>query len=190
MPGYDLYLAAPFFNPVQVATMEELETLCQSKGVSFFSPRLHAPQMGPEATPEQQAKTFAGDVEGINKSCGVLAHLDWMLPRGETVLRRVSRATGVEESELHIPDNGTVWEMGYARGIKKLVVGWTLFKDRRINLMITCGCDLFLRGIPQVATFLDIWHSNTRNGVPQISEIVRATTASLPESSCWKGRSL
>ena len=58
---YDFYVAGPFFDPEQTASMERLEKILEDHGKVLFKPRFvsQIEEVGPEGC-------FADDIHGIN----------------------------------------------------------------------------------------------------------------------------
>lgn len=160
------YLAAPFFNPAQVALVERIEQLFEHNCVELFSPRKHpANTSGKPIDADTAEDIFNGNIEGIQKARGVLAVLDYLLPEPQQ-LRLVAPAT-IDDSEhagsvevfrpasgpLALPDSGTVWEMGHAYAMMD-IVGFTTNPHARLNLMLTQSCSGVLCGFGRLATWV------------------------------------
>ena len=66
---YDFYVAGPFFNPEQTASMERLEKVLEDHGRTLFKPRFASQieEVGPEGC-------FNDDIQGINASQVGYAH--------------------------------------------------------------------------------------------------------------------
>lgn len=67
---YDFYVAGPFFDPEQTASMERLEKILEDHGKVLFKPRFvsQIEEVGPEGC-------FADDIHGINAAKAVVANL-------------------------------------------------------------------------------------------------------------------
>ncbi len=63
---YDFYVAGPFFDPEQTASMERLEKILEDHGKVLFKPRFvsQIEEAGPEGC-------FADDIRGINAAKAV-----------------------------------------------------------------------------------------------------------------------
>lgn len=132
------YLAGPFFNPEQIQTLETVEKFAKEANIAVFSPRLEC-MCPPGAPMEERVKAFEMNCRGIRSCDFVLARIDDF-------------------------DPGTVWEVGYAHGIKNYfpfqdrngikVYCFTTVPDRGLNLMLAQSSDGFLQGLPSVEKFL------------------------------------
>lgn len=91
---YDFYVAGPFFDPEQTASMERLEKILEDHGKVLFKPRFvsQIEEVGPEGC-------FADDIHGINAAKAVVANL-------------------MDE------DPGTMFEIGYAHALGIPVYGY------------------------------------------------------------------
>jgi len=169
------YIAAPFFNPSQLALVQQLEAVFESQGVSCFSPRLqHGNRQIKIETDEQAREIFESNAEAIKRSTGLLAVVDWLLPEQDQVM--IMRGTTFHESKeiglghkrkikdigmpvagpLMIPDSGTVWELGLAYGAN---VDSVLFTTRppgeRMNIMLSQSAIGVAYGLDQFAQYLE-----------------------------------
>lgn len=113
---YDIYLASPFFNDVQVAKMEKYYDQLTSLGFNVFKPMsvddLVSMPINEENLRKEELREeiFQLDRGAIDKSKAVFAICD--------------------ES-----DTGTLWEVGYACGKDIPVVAFC--SEQNLNLMIT-----------------------------------------------------
>ena len=85
------YFASPFFNPEQVEREEALKKILRDKGIQVFSPKEEF-HLAPDATKEEQEKTFKGNLKGMYDADFVFAITDGK-------------------------DMGTIWEAGFAYGL-------------------------------------------------------------------------
>ena len=112
---YDFYLAGPFFNPEQVARMDQVKAMLVRQGFVVGDPR----EMGPvivnasaeQKTPEFFNKIFWGNVDGMEDSFMILACLDFK-------------------------DIGTAFELGYFFKSKKIVLTFA-FDNPKTNVMLS-----------------------------------------------------
>ena len=163
-----LFLAGPFFNEEQCARSERLETECRLRDLPFYCARIHAARAGKDSPKELRQRIFKEDVRYLDRSGLVLANLDWAFPDNEIAVKLTAKEgtlldmcdgylTGnpVDISTIHIPDVGTMWEIGsaYTSGID--VIGYTTYPERPVNLMITESLNGFLRGWDEITSFLD-----------------------------------
>lgn len=158
---FDLYLASPFFNDQQIALCKVIEGLCQDLGIKIFSPRLEGPSLKPGASQEDRQSVASVNARGISQSEFVLAVLDYLLPI-EQSLRLVRLAGGDDPlrinpvtGPLNLPDTGTVWEMGYANGLEKPVVGFKLDARGTLNVMLCQHTQGVIVGPVQLREFLE-----------------------------------
>jgi nucleoside 2-deoxyribosyltransferase len=110
-----IYIASPFFTPAQKTTLDYIESILATHGVTFFSPRHHGilNEMAPEDRAKAMQSVFDMNVQGIDKCEIVLAVVDHK-------------------------DTGTIWEMGYAygKGIDVITAAWSASS---VNLMLSKG---------------------------------------------------
>ena len=110
-----VYLASPFFNDMEIETVNKVKTILESKGLTVFSPM------------ENQF----GDIFEVGSSAWSLAtfnndkkFIDW----ADIVVAVYHGQTS---------DSGTAWEIGYAYGTNKPVI--VIHLDNPSNLMIHEG---------------------------------------------------
>lgn len=104
-----VYIASPLFNDMEIDLIKKVEAILDSKGIKYFSPRLH--QFDNFGTREWSMSTFINDIKGINQSDIVIAIMHG-----------------------NYSDSGTAMEVGYAYGTNKPVIAVHVGKDS--NLMI------------------------------------------------------
>lgn len=132
-----VYLAAPFFTPSQLHTVEQVEhALLSAKDVHLYSPRqdgIVLKDLPVHARAAKCKQVFATNVEKLDWCDLVVAVIDDR-------------------------DTGTTWEMGYAHGKGKRIVTYTT-QDYGLNVMLqACVCAhvkslanlayLFQKGVP------------------------------------------
>lgn len=158
-----IYLASPFFTPMQNEVLERVEHFMRVHGVSFYSPRLQDGNFGDVPPEEKQLKArqiFHADVLNVFRCGAMLAYTD-----GEVYTREDGRPNICR-------DSGTAFEMGmlYARGLPVSVVqshhGETTLKQwnpplitfssegHGANLMIASASRLHLPTLDHVDLFL------------------------------------
>jgi nucleoside 2-deoxyribosyltransferase len=123
-----VYLAGPFFTPEQNQVLTEVEQLCSKNSLDFISPRKFM-ILEPKASLADRKLVFDKNVETIKQADLILAYTDGY-------------------------DAGTVWEMGFAFGINKPVIGYT-FTGKTMNVMLANSCKGFLQNQEQVVKFLE-----------------------------------
>jgi nucleoside 2-deoxyribosyltransferase len=127
-----IYLAAPFFKPVQLATVFELENVIEAAGFSIISPRRSGvilKDLEPEQRREMAPIIYHKNREDIERCDIVIAVIDDF-------------------------DPGTVWEMGYAAAKYKQIFTYTA-KDYGLNVMLA-GCSSgHARGVNEMQAILN-----------------------------------
>ena len=108
-----IYLASPFFNPVENERVDKVKEILDSKGLEVFSPKEHQNKHLEFGTMEWRKATFKNDVD----------HIDWC----DCVVAIISQG--------NYDDSGTAWELGYAYATNKPVILVNLTGET-INLMI------------------------------------------------------
>lgn len=116
---YDFYFASPFFNPEQVEREERMIAHLRSLGFRVFSPK-ESCHLDAKASQQSREDVFNSNCHAINNSKAVFAVTDGK-------------------------DMGTIWEAGYAYGIKKPVIYFAeTLGDNQFNLMLAqSGRDVF-----------------------------------------------
>lgn len=107
------YLASPFFDMDEVATMEQVRDILRGKGIDTFVPNEHQNPQFTFGSRDWRTATFNSDVKGIDEADFVVA----VINKG------------------NYDDSGTAWEIGYAYG-KNIPVIVVNFSGKTINLMI------------------------------------------------------
>lgn len=130
---YDFYVAGPFFNDAQVASMERIEAVLDRHGKSMFKPRFASDinEVGPQGC-------FADDVDAIRHADAVIAN-------------------------LIADDPGTMFEIGYAYALGKPVYAYCedVSETRQINLMIAQSVQMVFAGADDLDTYLTMGaHTN------------------------------
>lgn len=113
---YDIYLASPFFNELQIEKMEYYFEQLTQAGFNVFKPmsvdKIVSMPINEENLRKEvlREEIFVLDKNAIDNSKVVFAICDQS-------------------------DSGTIWEIGYARGINKPVIAFC--SEDNLNLMIT-----------------------------------------------------
>lgn len=172
------YLAAPFFNPVQIELIEQIESCFCRHGVPLFSPRSQDANKNRKLTDADADLIYKTNCENIPDAQYILAVLDWKLPEGQAVHVTSISAPSFSHPEscliksppLQIPDSGTVWEMGFAAGwnYRTREVAFNkeppqlqtiIFTERPVesslNIMLTRGIAGIIRGVDKLNQFLN-----------------------------------
>jgi nucleoside deoxyribosyltransferase len=140
-----VYVAGPFFNPVQISILEEVEEVLNRSSVPMYLPRIDGGVLdmsGDKASTHESAKEcYNHDIEALHKCDYMIAVLPYALD-GEML------ATGTVEFDgfrkkfvannwgLVLPDTGTVWEIGYFTALQKPVVGYYPIGLTKLNIML------------------------------------------------------
>lgn len=133
-----IYIAAPFFNPEQLALVQTMEEICANiPNMKFFSPRSIGvlKDMTLEERKAMMQKIFDGNVLNMNSCDGLIALLDHK-------------------------DTGTTWELGYAYMRSKItmpryrVFGFTSNPDVNINVMLAKGMEAHAVGFEEAREML------------------------------------
>ena len=117
---YDFYFASPFFNPEQVEREERMIKHLRHLGFKVFSPK-ESCHLDAKASQESREDVFTSNCEAIKASKAVFAVTDGK-------------------------DMGTIWEAGYAYGIRKPIIYFAeTLGNNQFNLMLAqSGRDVFM----------------------------------------------
>ncbi len=96
----EVYIAGPFFNPVQIETISKIETLLANLGIPYYSPRLHSgsADMTPEQRRDPQAwvPVFNSNIQYLTQVQVVIAVVSYEIPDGSAF--GSLRPIGLQES--------------------------------------------------------------------------------------------
>ncbi|RLC34377.1 MAG: nucleoside 2-deoxyribosyltransferase [Candidatus Nealsonbacteria bacterium] len=106
-----IYLASPFFNDDQKGVVKKLETILEDCGHEVYSPSRDGGILERFAPKSKRVKI-------LSENIGAIRWADYVI--------------GVIDGR----DIGTIWEMGYAYGIGKKVIGYTS-EGYDMNVMLT-----------------------------------------------------
>lgn len=174
-----IFIASPLFNPEQVDIIKAVETLCESRGLDYYSARKHSGSnhLSPEdrKSHSKWEPVFESNEQGLRDADLMIAVLEYALPEEvELGLRRtqildelspeILRNAGVNSGDtprtrqtftpIEIPDAGTIFEVGYFRAMGKPVIGFHSTKpSANMNLMLTHGCHGMVSGWENLALF-------------------------------------
>lgn len=172
---YDIYIAAPFFNVEQVKIVNKIEDMCVLRGLACYSPRLHSGSH--ELTPEQRKDFNAwkpilqSNIDAVEESRVLLAVVEYAMP-SDWHLCAVQWATQSEKDYNHsglrmepkelktleLPDNGVVFECGYAYKSDVPIVGFHRTKHPdELNLMLSHTMLGLVTGFRSLEMFLRNW---------------------------------
>ena len=108
-----VYLASPFFNPVENERVDKVKEILEAKELEVFSPKEHQHKELEFGSKLWRKATFRNDVD----------HIDWC----DIVVGIISNG--------NYDDSGTAWELGYAYATGKPIILVNLTGET-INLMI------------------------------------------------------
>lgn len=132
---YDFYLAGPFFNDAQKATMQEAKVALNLLGITVADPQALGPVIvdtAPERkTPEFFAAIFDGNIYGMDESWGIIACID-------------------------DKDIGTAFELGYmfANSKGQRPIFTFSAKGTKTNVMLAQCVDRHFETIEEMASFM------------------------------------
>ena len=126
------YIAGPLFDEGERWWIEKVDATVVAAGYQTFLPH----RDNPPKTAKNVETIFRNDVGGLDRCDLVVASLN-----GVTT------------------DDGTAWEIGYAIGIGKRVIGlhtdWRRrFDDEIVNLMIECSVETIVRSLDELTELL------------------------------------
>jgi nucleoside 2-deoxyribosyltransferase len=173
------YIAGPFFNEPQLKLIEEIELAFVDHSVPAFSPRTLDRGKGPAQDDAEWQRRFWNNVENLVDCDHVLAVADFKLPEGAR-LRICAKDNSGEPQitvgfpPLHLPDTGTVFEMGVQFGMwlvamrakidfydrerhaeRKIVLYTERPLTETLNVMLTKSCHGVLHGKKELDSFLN-----------------------------------
>lgn len=127
------YIAGPLFNEGERFWNGEINSRVQKAGFITYVPQRDGRKLQHQS---DVRKIFEDDRNEVHKADLIVANLDGM-----------------------DVDAGTAWELGYAHGLNKHVVGvytdWRLhFKWQTVNLMIQCSVDKVAHSLEELDDYL------------------------------------
>jgi nucleoside 2-deoxyribosyltransferase len=127
-----MYLAAPFFTPSQIKTVELMEAEIEKAGFELLSPRRSGVlmDMSPSERAASARRIFVKNCEDITASDYLLALVDDR-------------------------DPGTIWEMGFCTGIGGRLLFTYTEHDYDLNVMIKGSVAGHARGPTELRGMLD-----------------------------------
>jgi len=130
-----IYVAGPFFNPVQKEHALKVAKHLKDEMHEYFAPVEHMFVTGGKESVET---VFERNVQEMEECDMLLAQLDYPTP-AQTYVKLITPIPANDKVITH-PDTGTVWEMGYAACMELPVIGYTTKKLTAMNLMLVRGC--------------------------------------------------
>jgi nucleoside 2-deoxyribosyltransferase len=180
-----IYIAAPFFNERQLRIVRRIERILDAYGFKYFSPRcleVHPDLPAPKIEAKEAANgIFKANINAIANCGAMIAVLDYTLRDEDEHIRCVTlRDPGNPAAPfsinfgppVHLPDVGTVFEIGEAHGRKLPIIGYTDHirgpDARELNLMLTRA----MRGVCYGAGELDMFvETANRNFAYALNEL-------------------
>lgn len=167
-----IYLAGPFFNANQKFMVSHLAEVIEACKYNLYSPWRDAGELGWGASTAERARTFQRDVDEIETCDLVVSVLDWSVPGGYFNL------------DTHMPDPGTVWEIGYAYCSHKPVISVSEdedFSSIPISLMLTESILAHAQGSLQLRKILTVYRPVARRAADETyGEVVGKIRAEFP----------
>ncbi len=126
------YVAGPLFDEGERWWIEKVEATVAAAGYATFLPH----RDNPPKTADNVEAIYRHDRGGIDRCDVMVASLNGLTT-----------------------DDGTAWEIGYAIGIGKRVIGlhtdWRRrFDDEIVNLMIECSVETIVRSLAELSELL------------------------------------
>lgn len=151
-----IYIASPFFNEVQLEIVKKIEEACLRHGHVIYSPRIHSGSH--KLTPEEKKSfsawkpVYESNVAALYWCTLAISVVTYELEEGKKLCvvqrREILR-------EVHVPDAGTCWEIGFLTALGKPVYGFVPEKKlREVNLMLTHSLSDILEGWEELEEFL------------------------------------
>ena len=135
-----VYAAGPFFNPSQLATMEEVETVLYDAGVDVFQPR-----------------NGAASAKKLNKDIGAGKDPD---PKTRYQVYR-DNVDNIDDADLIVAviddrDIGTIFEIGYAAKANVPIITFTNM-GYGMNLMLAESTLAHCKGVSQLSEAMSMF---------------------------------
>lgn len=138
-----IYLAAPFFNDLEVQTVERIETTMLGCFRTIFSPRW----LGTNLNRPANRKTInRANIYYLNQCDTVLAWIDRLMPNDQTIGLLGKSGTVIVRDLGCKPDDGVLFEIGYAVAKDKPVMVFTTLDPKKINVMLLENVKGFIYG--------------------------------------------
>lgn len=138
-----IYIAAPFFNPEQLAFVKKIEDILDKSGMDYFSPRSSG--MLKDATPEERE-----------------AHMNNIYDVNMAAMRACTSMIAVIDDY----DTGTVFEIGYFTRLKELQPSRYILtisnNNHGINIMLKNSIDAHILDADEI---IDCLTNETLNDV-------------------------
>lgn len=163
-----VYIAAPFFTPMEIGVVQTIENMLDEFGIPYFSPRKDGGNDSRQGSVRENAKAiFEANIEALQACNKVLAVLDRFPADNQEVWlceRDVHDILLPVRGPLKQPDIGTVWELGYFAALRyaglthgdSSIFGFTRVARNysSMNVMILEGVDAVCYGLEELAMAL------------------------------------
>ena len=126
-----IYIAAPFFNADQVATVAMIEAKLDSANMAYFSPRSEGTllEMTSKEKIQHMDRIFKSNIDNMVKANIIIAVIDGR-------------------------DIGTIWEMGFAYALGKTVISYTNM-DHGLNVMLAKSVQAHVKSMVDLMIAID-----------------------------------
>ena len=174
---YDIYIAAPFFNPVQVGIVSNIEYLCDMHSLTYYSPRRDSGSalLRPEERRrfESWKPILQSNKDAIPRSKMILAVVEYAMPHGYklvpakecTMPQTLDYPAHTDwipidgAKPVELPDNGVVWECGHADALNIPIFAFHRTKHpNELNLMLSHTVQGMLTGYEKLSILLGNFH--------------------------------
>jgi nucleoside deoxyribosyltransferase len=175
-----IYIASPFFNPEQLAIVQQIEDVLEAAGVDYFSPRKEG-VLKPDASTEERRQVFASNVDNIQSNCTLMIAVTHYALSDKICLAVTENGPVGQPSnillKLNQPDTGTTFEIGaaYAAGIP--LVAFHPAPQDKLNIMLANAFGGFAFSAHQMRQL--IWKAEDAYGMiadTYISKVQEART--------------
>lgn len=156
----NIFIAGPLFNEAQIQLLQQIETLCAKHGHSFYSARIHSGShmLSADARRDYIAwiPVFQSNVQGLYQADLCIAVLVWADAPSRSLYVCDGQNPVIPKKQVHIPDTGTVWELGFLYALGTPCYGYYPDKElAHLNLMLTHSLDGVLIGLDELDRFLE-----------------------------------
>lgn len=125
-----VYIAAPLFNPQQLAAIDTVDAVLRSAGFDTYSPARDGVMLAPDDPAEKRDEVYHSNMLAIRQSDLLVALLD-------------------------TKDTGTIWELGAAMAFGMRVIAVTLTVPQ-MNVMLERGVIAHVRSLGELDDVLEM----------------------------------
>lgn len=126
-----IYVAGPFFNDEQIASLESVENILIKNNFKMFRPRYDAGSLSKNVTKKEMQEVFTADVKAID-SCSMLL------------------------ADITYRDTGTSFEIGYAFAKRiPVMLFCNTTTGSKMNLMLAASCLKNFTSLEDLETFFN-----------------------------------